>query len=344
MNNTIKTTLIVLVLAVIAGGILGYNYYRKIYSSNVDLKNRQQTELYVLTGSSFDDLFKNLQPMLVDAQSFKTVAELKQFDRPKAGRYIIKNKMTNNELVNMFRSGHQEAVKLTFNNIRTLPELAGKVGSQIEADSIDLINYLKDRNQLEKHGFTPENVKCVFLPNTYQIYWNTSPEEFLVRMKKEYERFWSEERKNKAKKIGLSQFEVSVLASIVQSEQSVYDDEKPIIAGLYINRLNKNMLLQADPTLVYALGDFSIRRVLNKHKEIASPYNTYKHLGLPPGPINLPEISSIKAVLNYKKHDYIFMCAKEDFSGYHNFSKTARQHGIYARRYQQALNRKNIKR
>jgi UPF0755 protein len=182
----------------------------------------------------------------------------------------------------------------------------------------------------------------IFIPNTYQFYWNTSAEQFMERMAKEYKAFWTDERKAKAKKIGLSQTEVAVLASIVQAEQSRHHDEKPVIAGLYINRLKKGMRLESDPTLVYAHGDFSIKRVLNVHKEIDSPYNTYRNSGLPPGPINLPEISSLDAVLNYKSHEYIFMCAKEDFSGYHNFSKTYQQHCIYANKYREALNKRKI--
>jgi len=182
----------------------------------------------------------------------------------------------------------------------------------------------------------------MFIPNTYEFYWNTSAEEFFKRMAKEYKAFWTSERIAKAKKIGLSQSEVSALASIVQAEQLFHADERSRVAGLYINRLNKGMLLQSDPTLIYALGDFTIKRVLNKHKIIKSPYNTYLNTGLPPGPINLPERSSIDAVLNYEKHDYIFMCAKEDFSGYHNFAKTNRQHEIYAAKYHRELNKRRI--
>lgn len=182
----------------------------------------------------------------------------------------------------------------------------------------------------------------MFIPNTYEFYWNISAKAFFKKMNTEYSKFWNPARLAKAKKIRMSPLEVSTLASIVQAEQSMHDDEKAKVAGLYINRLRKGMLLQSDPTVVYAIGNFSIRRVLNKDKEIDSPYNTYKYKGLPPAPINLPEISSIDAVLNYEKHSYIFMCAKEDFSGYHNFSKTHSQHMMYARRYQAALNKKKI--
>jgi UPF0755 protein len=193
----------------------------------------------------------------------------------------------------------------------------------------------------EKYGFNKETFRCMFIPDTYEVYWNISGEDLIARMNREYNTFWNSGRKAKAEEIGLSQIETGILASIVQAEISHYD-EAPVVAGLYLNRLRKNMFLQADPTLIYAVGDFTIRRVLNIHKQIDSPYNTYKYLGLPPGPINFPSVTSIDAVLNYQQHNYIYMCAREDFSGYHNFATNLQQHNINARRYQQALNREKL--
>ncbi len=280
--------------------------------------------------------------ILKDLESFLWVANKKNYKNIRSGRYEIKSGMSNNELVNMLRSGHQKPIKLTFNNIRTKQELASKVSQKLELDSIELMVLLNNNQFLTPFKFSNITIISMFIPNTYEFYWNISAEAFFKKMNKEYEKFWTKERLEKAEKIKMSPIEVSTLASIVQAEQSIHNDEKAKVAGLYINRLKKGMLLQSDPTVVYAIGDFSIRRVLNRDKEIDSPYNTYKYTGLPPSPINLPEISSIDAVLNYANHNYIFMCAKEDFSGYHNFSKTTHQHMIYARRYQRALNKKKI--
>jgi len=252
--------------------------------------------------------------------------------------------MSNNELVNLLRSGKQVPVKLTFNSIRTPEQLAGKVAKQIEADSTDIIKLLKSESFTSSYGFNKYTIMTMFIPNTYEVYWNMSAEDFFRRMANEYKNFWTEERKQKAKNINLMQSQVSILASVVQAEQSVHHDEKRIIAGLYINRLQKRMKLESDPTLVYAVGDFEIKRVLNIHKEVESPFNTYKYLGLPPGPINLPEISSIDAVLNYQPNNYIFMCAKEDFSGKHNFAVTYNEHLRNAERYRAALNKRKIMR
>ena len=252
--------------------------------------------------------------------------------------------MSNNDLVNLLRSGKQSPVKLTFNTIRTYEDLAGKVANQIEADSISLLKALRNPDLANKYGFSTATFFTLFIPNTYEFYWNTSAEEFIQRMAREYKSFWNESRRAKAKAIGLSQSEVAILASIVQAEQMSHPDERPKVAGLYLNRLKRGMRLQSDPTLVFAIGDFSINRVLNQHKSIQSPYNTYLYSGLPPGPINLPELSSLEAVLNPEQHSYLYMCAKADFSGYHHFSKTLSQHNVYAKEYQRELNRRKIMR
>ena len=209
-------------------------------------------------------------------------------------------------------------------------------------DSISILSYITNQDFLNKLSLDSYNVSCLFIPNTYEFYWNTSAEDFAERMALEYEKFWNQERTKKAKEIGLTYIEVSILASIVEKEQNIKIDERSDIAGLYLNRINKNMKLESDPTLIFAIGDFSINRVLNKDKKVDSPFNTYKYKGLPPGPICIPSINAIDAVLNASDHDYIFMCAKEDFSGYHNFATNYRDHLKNARRYQKELNKRRI--
>jgi UPF0755 protein len=247
------------------------------------------------------------------------------------GKYKIEPKTSYIDLIRKLRAGIQEPVNLTFNNIRTKQDLAGNLSKQIELDSLTILKHFINQPESFLH----------FIPNTYEVYWNLSEKSLFSKMKKEYNKFWNTSRKAKAKKIGLTPKEVAVLASIVQSETQK-NDEKPRVAGVYANRLKKGMLLQADPTLIFAHQDFTITRVLNIHKEIDSPYNTYKYTGLPPEPICLPEISSLDAVLNYENHDYIFFCAKEDFSGYHNFAKTNRQHERNAAVYRKALDAREI--
>jgi UPF0755 protein len=241
----------------------------------------------------------------------------------------------------MLRSGRQEAVNLVFNNIRTNEQLAGKLGKQIEADSSSLIMFFNNPQLLADFNTSPEELRLLFIPNTYKIWWNTSPEKLMQRMKDEYEKFWNEEREAKANEAGLSRKEVSIIASIVEEETNK-KDERPTVASVYVNRVRKGMLLQADPTVKYAVGDFTIKRVLNKHLTIDSPYNTYKYTGIPPGPICIPSISSIDAVLENKQTDYLYFCAKEDFSGYHNFAKNLEDHLANARIYQKALNKRKI--
>jgi len=340
----IKTILIVIIVSISLFAIASIYFYKKIYAENTTLKTDEVFYLYIPSDAKIENVTDSLlkYKILENIESFLWVVDKKKYKKIKAGCYEIKTGMNNNELVNMLRSGNQKPIKLTFNNIRTKQELASKVAFQLELDSIALINLLNDNKFLKSFKFTKQTVISMFIPNTYEFYWDTSAETFFNKMNKEYETFWNRELLQKAKRIKMSQLEVSTLASIVQAEQSMHNDEKAKVAGLYINRLEKGMLLQSDPTVVYAIGDFSIRRVLNRDKEIDSPYNTYKYSGLPPSPINLPEISSIDAVLNHETHKYIFMCAKEDFSGYHNFSKTSTQHMIYARRYQRALNKKKI--
>src|SRR5690606_1228231 len=239
--------------------------------------------------------------------------------------------------------GLQEPVKLRFQNIRLKKDFAGFLSTKLEPDSTSFINLLNNDSFSQTYGYNQENFFTMFIPNTYEFFWNTSAEDFLDRMHKEYTTFWNDERISKAKALNLTPIEVSNLAAIVKGE-ALHVDEMPKIAGLYINRLQKGMLLQADPTVIFATQDFSIRRVLNKHLRTDSPYNTYVYRGLPPGPIMMPSIAAIDAVLNYESHSYIYMCAKDDFSGYHLFANTMAEHLVNARKFQKALDARNIKR
>ncbi len=259
------------------------------------------------------------------------------------GRYRLDSEMNNRRLIGNLRGGYQEAVKFRFQNVRLKENFAGLLGQSFEADSIEFLNILKDEKTAEKYGFTTDNFFSMFIPNTYEIYWNTNPEKIMARFHTEYTNFWNAERKSKADALGMTTQEVSTLAAIVKGE-AMHIDEMPAIAGLYINRLQRGMLLQADPTVIFANNDFTIRRVLNRHLTIDNPYNTYRFKGLPPGPIMMPSIAAIDAVLNHKQHDYIYMCAKDDFSGYHLFAKTMAEHLVNARKFQRALDERNIKR
>ena len=340
-----KLIIAFLIIFLIGFAYVGYRVYRIVYETNVNLGYKKNVYLYIPTGSTYEDVRELLikENIIINMRSFEWLAHKKSYElNVKPGKYKITSGMSNNDIVNMLRSGNQEPVKLKFNNIRTKEQLASKISKQIEADSISIITLLNDNSYIQKYKFNKDNVLALFIPNTYEIFWNTSAPQFFTRMNKEYLAFWDASKIEKAKNIGLTQIEVSILASIVQSETSK-PKEMPIVAGVYINRLRKDMLLQADPTVIYALGDFTIKRVYKKHLEIDSPYNTYKYLGLPPGPITLPEIITLEKVLNYQKHDYIFFCAKDDLSGYHNFAKTNAQHEENARRYQNALNLRKIK-
>src|SRR5690554_323568 len=339
-----KYLLVFIITSSILVTSFSYYLYQSFFTPNVHAEGESSTYLEISKGGGFrqvsDSLFHN--GIVNDMVSFSFVAKLMGYqDNVKPGRYEIQPLMTNPQLVRLLRSGRQAPINLTFNNVRTKEDLAQKITRNLEMNEQDFYAILTDSVYIKKFGFNNQTIMGMFIPNTYEVYWNTSASELFDRMYKEYQRFWNEERKSKAEALGLEPKEVSVLASIVQAE-TVKTDERPKVAGVYINRLNINMPLQADPTLVFALGDFSIKRVLNAHKEIDSPYNTYKNLGLPPGPINLPEISALDAVLDYQQHEYIYFCAKDDFSGYHAFATNLRDHINNARRYSNALNAAGI--
>lgn len=324
---------------------MGVIIYRQLYTANIAGKGNEKEFLYVPTGSGFEDLIEILEAkkLLINEKTFRWTAKQMKYEKNvKPGKYLLKPNMSNKELITMLRAGKQFPVNVTFNNIRTKEQLAEKISEQIEAKPQALINLMNDKDYISKLGFNTQNILSMFIPNTYEFYWNTSADKFLQRMKKEYDKFWTPAKLSLSEKIGFTPLQVSVIASIVQQESNK-EDEKPIIAGVYINRLKKDWKLEADPTLVFALGDFSITRVLNIYKEIDSPYNTYMYNGLPPGPICLPTSSSLNAVLNYVPHRYMFFCARDDFSGYHAFASTYDQHIINARKFQKALDRKGIR-
>lgn len=275
---------------------------------------------------------------------FKYVAKAMDLEGTgiKAGRYKLSKDLNNRRFIGNLRAGYQDAVKFRFQNVRLKEDFAGLLGKSFEADSLAFLNLINDEKLAEQYGFTKDNFFSMFIPNTYEIYWNTKPEEIIDRFSKEYNKFWTAERKAKADSLGMTTQEVSSLASIVKGE-ALHVDEMPKIAGLYLNRLKKGMLLEADPTVIFANNDFTIRRVLNRHLTIDNPYNTYRYKGVPPGPIMMPSIASIDAVLNYDHHPYIYMCAKDDFSGYHLFAETFSEHLVNARKFQKALDERNIK-
>jgi UPF0755 protein len=326
--------------ALVAAGSM----YNRIWRSNVKLSSEREMDLYIPTGSGFEDVLQLLaeHKVLRDTSSFRWLAIQKNYpNHVYPGKYRIHNGLNNNQLVGLLRSGKQEPVQLVFNNIRTPQKLAGVVAAQIEADSLGILSIFSDDALLADHQLSRETVYGVFIPNTYEIYWNTSPSQFLERMVREYRIFWNEKRLARARNIGLSPMEVMTLASIVD-EETLKTEEEARIAGLYMNRLKQGMRLQADPTVKFAAGDMTITRVLKQHLAIESPYNTYRHGGLPPGPIVIPSVSAIDAVLHYERHPYLYMCAREDFSGFHNFANTLSQHNKNARSYQNALNRRKI--
>jgi UPF0755 protein len=270
------------------------------------------------------------------------VAEKKKYPKlVKPGKYVIDRFLNYNQLINILRGGKQTPVKITFNNVRTLNELAGRIGGQIEADSAEIVSFFSDPENYSKDGFKQEDVISVFIPDTYEFYWNTGAAKLYNRMLREYRKFWNRERLNKCGDIGFTPVEVSTLASIID-EEALKPDEKPRIAGVYLNRLKRGIPLQADPTIKFAINNFTVNRILFKHLETDSPYNTYRHAGLPPGPIGCPSVNGIDAVLNAEKHDYLYFAAKADFSGYHNFSRTLSEHNRYANQYQRELNKRRI--
>lgn len=341
----IKKILWIGVFLFIVGIAVSAYFGEKIFYTNVKT-DLPEKHIYIPLKTSFDEAIKIIEKaeILEDVPSFIWVARLMNYDRSVVppGKYEIEPGWSNRELILHLRSGNQTPIKLTFNNIRLPEEFAGKVSQYIQADSASILKALLNPGRLKKIGFDTARVLSLFLPNTYEFYWSTDVEGFFDKMKKEYDKFWNEDRKKKAADLNLTPQEVSILASIVQKE-SIRDEEKPTIAGLYLNRLRKGIYLQADPTVVFASRNFDLKRVLNKHLLIDSPYNTYKYPGLPPGPICMPSIHSIVSVLNAENHDFIFMCAKPGYNSTHAFARSLAEHNRNANIYRQWLEENNIR-
>ncbi|MFT6335905.1 MAG: UPF0755 protein [Saprospiraceae bacterium] len=335
----------ILILGLIAG-FAAYWGYNSIFTPNTSFSDKEY-ELKVLNESSYDDVKKLIESndILIDVASFDRVADWMNYKKDKvaSGRYLIKKEWNNREIVGLLRAGNQKPVKVTFNNVRSMDQLAGLISKDLAVDSIMLSDYLSKPEVMKELGFSKETFMTTFIPNTYNMFWDITTKQIVSRMTKEQKDFWNKkDRKAKATKLEMTEEEVYTLASIVEKE-SQHGPERSIIAGLYLNRLKRGIALQADPTVIFANGNFELRRVLNKHLEFDSPYNTYKYPGLPPGPIYMPSIQSIDAVLDYDKHDYLYMCAKPGYGTKHAFAKTLRGHNKNANEYRAWLNKQGIR-
>lgn len=343
-----KILLAISIIGLILLGIFSYFVYNAVLAPNTNFQE-EEIIVYIPTEADFSDVTHKLSPYLSDFQSFVQLAKQKKYiNNVKAGKYIIKKGSSNNDIINVLRTKNTP-IKLTFNNQETLSDLAGRISQQIETDSLSLLQAFLDPKFLAESGFTEKDAIAMYLPNTYEFFWNTSATQFRNRMLKEYQRFWTEEKQQKAKNQNLNPKQVSVLASIVQKE-TAQTSERSRVAGVYLNRLRTNMLLQADPTVIFAIKEHTgnydtiIKRVLNRDLEIDSPYNTYKYAGLPPAPIAMPDISSIEAVLNPENHDFFYFVADVEKPGFHKFARTHAQHLVNSKAYHQWINSQGIKR
>ena len=345
-SSRLKVVVAILLLLLLSLALSFAWFYERAFGKNVQLNGDKSEFVYIETGSDLNDVVSALTESgwLINRSSFIWLAEFMNYDEKiKPGRYRLTDGMSNRALIQLLRSGKQEPLKLTLRALRTKEQLAGKVSKVLELDSLDLIELLNDKEFMEQFGLNENTALCLFMPDTYEFYWNTSAKGFVERMNSEYEKFWTEERLQKAAKAGLSKTDVQIIASIVVQESN-QRDEWPIIAGVYINRLRIGMRLQADPTVKFALQDFELKRIRSIHTEVESPYNTYKYKGLPPGPIYITGKQSMDAVLNYQSHNYLYFCARPDRSGYHSFSKSFLEHKRLAREYHRSLNSRGIKR
>jgi len=328
-------------LLFIAAGFLLLNIYNTLYRDNI----YKEGYIYIYEKSTPEDFFELIDSsgLLRKTKSLRTAAKMEKLSVAEPGRYKLVLGMGNREIARMVKYGWQTPVNITLSgNIRTKERLAAILSKSMRSDSLSLLNMLNNDSIAESMGFDSKNFIGMFIPNTYQMFWTASPKEIAIRFKREYDLFWKGDREQKALKMGLTPQQVITLASIV-SEESNIKGEYQIIAGVYLNRIKKGMPLQADPTVKYALGDFALKRILYKHLETDSPYNTYKIKGLPPGPITIPPTEAIDGVLNSSKHKYLYFCAKETLDGTHSFSETLSEHNKKAKAYQRALNRLNIR-
>ena len=342
MKKKTRNILIGSVLACLLFGIAGvaHIYY---YFFAKPFQITEKAYIYIDRDDDIDSVYTKIIEAGNPKQmhGFESLVRYKGYNI-KTGRYAILPSDNMRHLHRRLSMGYQTPVRLTIGSVRTLDRIARNASRQLMIDSVEIANLLNDADFIEKMGYSKETLPALFIPNTYEVYWNISAEDFMARMQKENKAYWNETRLQKAQAIGLTPIEVATLASIVE-EETANQAEKPMVAGLYINRLKKGMLLQADPTVKFSLQEFGLKRILFKHLEVDSPYNTYKHAGLPPGPIRVPSYQGLESVLNYTQHNYIYMCAKEDFSGTHNFAVTSAQHAANARKYQQALNKRGIR-
>ena len=342
MEKKTKKRLIIAILGIILFGIAGvaHIYY---YFFAPPFQITETAYIYIDRDDDVDSVYHKIAETGNPKQmhGFESLVRYQGYT-PKTGRYAIKPADNMRYLHRRLSMGYQTPVKLTIGSVRTLDRMARNVSRQLMIDSTEVATLLNDTAYIREIGYTKETLPALFIPNTYEVYWDMSAENFMARMQKEHKAYWNEKRMKQAEAIGLTPIEVATLASIVE-EETANQAEKPMVAGLYINRLKRGMLLQADPTVKFSLQEFGLKRILFKHLEVDSPYNTYKYAGLPPGPIRVPSYQGLESVLNYTKHNYIYMCAKEDFSGTHNFAVTSAQHAANARKYQQALNRKGIR-
>ncbi len=341
MNDSIKSLLLLLLLIAMGYGLglaVGYFDYKVV------AKVKQDGVVYIPTGSTLKEQAHILynKGFLQDTTEIINLASKLRSTPFGGGQYLLKKGMTFSEVFSILGGGRQVPTNITFNNVYDKYSLAGKVSATIEMDSVRLVALFNNDSLLKNHSLKPENVIFTFIPNTYEVYWDINEDELISKMKDEYNRFWgNSDRIARLKMLDMTREEVMTLASIVDEETNL-SAEMPIIAGVYINRLNRGMLLQADPTVKYAFGDRTLRRVLDKHLEIDSPYNTYKYKGLPPNPITIPSIAAIDAVLNYKPNRYLYFCASDKLDGTHLFSRTLSEHKINARKYARALNKAKI--
>ncbi|MCB0819965.1 MAG: endolytic transglycosylase MltG [Bacteroidetes bacterium] len=339
-----RVLLLIAAILTLSATISFYWFYKRVFAVNLRLDGNKKEFVYIRTGSDINDVVNALTESgwLIDKSSFIWLSEFMKYDeRILPGRYQLEGSMSNLDLVRQLRSGKQVPVNLTFRSMRTKEQLAGRVGRILEADSLSLINLMNDSGFMRQFGLNPEQALCLFLPDTYEFYWNTDASTFIRKMAEQYNAFWTEDRLKKAESAGLSKTDVQILASIIVQESNMRD-EWPVIAGVYINRLKIGLPLQADPTVKFALGDFELKRVRKYHTTVDSPYNTYKYKGLPPGPIYMAGKQSMDAVLNYQRHNYLYFCARPDRSGYHTFTKSYTEHLRVAGKYHRSLNARGI--
>lgn len=339
-----RLILIIVTLSLVFSGMVGYHYYQHIFGNLIN----KTGAIYIRSTDNIDDVEKALNDFIGNENIFFWLAQKKNYKNPKAGKYILTEGMSLNDVINLLRSGNQTPVKVSFNNQDTLEKFSGRVAEQLELDSISILEGFKDPVFLNTNKLSESSVLEILIPNTYEFYWNVSIEKFRTNMLKEFRKFWNKDRLQKAAQINMSPSQIMTLASIVQKETAKVS-ERPTVAGLYLNRLKKNIPLQADPTIIYVLkkknGEkFQVKRVLLKDLKIPSPFNTYLNRGLPPNLISMPDISSINAVLNYQKHNYLFMCASVTNVGYHEFASTLKKHNNNAVKYQRWLNKKGVNR